>query len=137
MSGAEAIAAERQRQVEAEGWTPEHDDEYADGELVAAAECYLAAARIASGAERSLESVRRVLEHHGADPEQDRMYQQMRENSPREFYGWDEAPSGGMGPNWPWDVSWWKPTPDVEGNLVKAGALIAAELDRLARSRQP
>jgi len=27
MNGIERIAAERERQVEAEGWTPEHDDE--------------------------------------------------------------------------------------------------------------
>jgi hypothetical protein len=35
---------------------------------------------------------------------------------------------------WPWDSKWWKPTP---GNrireLEKAGALIAAEIDRLLR----
>lgn len=30
---------------------------------------------------------------------------------------------------WPWDASWWKPTGGVE-DLVKAGALIAAEIDR-------
>lgn len=28
MSGAERIAVERRRQIEAEGWTPEHDDEH-------------------------------------------------------------------------------------------------------------
>lgn len=35
---------------------------------------------------------------------------------------------------WPWDKEWWKPTPsnDVR-ELVKAGALIAAEIDRLQR----
>lgn len=32
---------------------------------------------------------------------------------------------------WPWDVSWWKPSDDPIRNLVKAGALIAAEIDRL------
>lgn len=30
---------------------------------------------------------------------------------------------------WPWDREWWKPT-TPHGNLVKAGALIVAELDR-------
>lgn len=35
---------------------------------------------------------------------------------------------------WPWDESWWKPTPqDRTRSLVKAGALIAAEIDRLMR----
>ena len=33
---------------------------------------------------------------------------------------------------WPWSSSAWKPTPDdVIRQLVKAGALIAAEIDRL------
>ena len=40
MTGAELIAAERERQIEVEGWTPEHDDEHSDGELCDAASCY-------------------------------------------------------------------------------------------------
>ena len=39
-SGIEAIAAERQRQIEAEGWTPGHDDTHDRGELARAAACY-------------------------------------------------------------------------------------------------
>ncbi len=35
---------------------------------------------------------------------------------------------------WPWDREWWKPAPDNRvRELVKAGALIAAEIDRLQR----
>jgi hypothetical protein len=34
---------------------------------------------------------------------------------------------------WPWESSWWKPSEDPIRNLVKAGALIAAEIDRLQR----
>lgn len=34
---------------------------------------------------------------------------------------------------WPWHESWWKPTTPIR-DLVKAGALIAAEIDRLQRS---
>lgn len=34
---------------------------------------------------------------------------------------------------WPWDASWWKPSENQVRNLVKAGALIAAEIDRLQR----
>lgn len=34
------VQAERLRQVEAEGWTPEHDDEHADGQMAQAAGCY-------------------------------------------------------------------------------------------------
>ena len=33
--------------------------------------------------------------------------------------------------SWPWDAEWWKPSPDPIRNLVRAGALIAAEIDRL------
>lgn len=35
--------------------------------------------------------------------------------------------------SWPWDEEWWKPSEDPVRNLVKAGALIAAEIDRLQR----
>jgi hypothetical protein len=38
---------------------------------------------------------------------------------------------------WPWEARWWKPDPDPVRNLVKAGALIAAEIDRLNRSKAP
>lgn len=35
---------------------------------------------------------------------------------------------------WPFEDKWWKPTPEVRiRELVKAGALIAAEIDRLQR----
>lgn len=35
---------------------------------------------------------------------------------------------------WPWACEWWKPTPDRVRQLVKAGALIAAEIERLQRA---
>jgi hypothetical protein len=34
---------------------------------------------------------------------------------------------------WPWEEKSWKPSEDPARNLVKAGALIAAEIDRLSR----
>lgn len=34
---------------------------------------------------------------------------------------------------WPWDGYWWKPSTDTIRQLSKAGALIAAEIDRLQR----
>lgn len=89
MTGAELIAAERRRQVEAEGWIPEHDAEHVDAELVIAAICYL-----------------------------DHVYE----------IGEPEAPAPDT---WPWHDDWWKPSEDPVRNLVKAGALIAAEIDRL------
>lgn len=36
---------------------------------------------------------------------------------------------------WPWDAKWWKPSHDLIRNLVKAGALIAAEIDRRKRAQ--
>lgn len=42
--------------------------------------------------------------------------------------------------NWPWSKKWWKPSKDPVRNLVKAGALIAAEIDRLLaaeKTRRP
>ena len=87
--GVDLIAAERRRQVEVEGWTPEHDADHCDGELVQAAVAYAAA----------------TDDHQG-----------------------DTA-----GDFWPWDLASWKPSDDKVRNLVKAGALIAAEIDRQRR----
>lgn len=36
--------------------------------------------------------------------------------------------------DWPWDTEFWKPTDEVR-DLEKAGALIAAELDRVLREK--
>lgn len=88
------IAEERARQINTEGWTPEHDDEHQLNEMTAAASCYLTAAAIA--------------DQGGC--------------------GYDDCPN-----YWPWEAEWWKPSEDPIRNLVKAGALIAAEIDRLSR----
>lgn len=38
---------------------------------------------------------------------------------------------------WPFDNRWWKPTPDNRiKELAKAGALIAAEIDRIQRMKK-
>lgn len=48
--------------------------------------------------------------------------------------GIGDCPVPGSAPeDWPWAPSWWKPSPDPIRNLEKAGALIAAEIDRLKR----
>lgn len=39
-TGIELIAEERQRQIDVEGWTPEHDDEHTDESLAMAAALY-------------------------------------------------------------------------------------------------
>lgn len=87
MSGVERIAAERRRQVEAEGWTPEHDRAHPNGELVDAAVAYA---------------------RYGNDPR----------------FAHDPPMC------WPWAPKWWKPCDRIRA-LEKAGALIAAEIDRL------
>lgn len=38
--------------------------------------------------------------------------------------------------DWPWDAEYWRPSADPIRNLVKAGALIAAEIDRLQRLKE-
>lgn len=38
---------------------------------------------------------------------------------------------------WPWGDEWWKPNDDPIRDLERAGALIAAEIDRLLRIRRP
>lgn len=37
---------------------------------------------------------------------------------------------------WPWDTEWWKLSADPVRTLAKAGALIAAEIDRLQRQKR-
>lgn len=107
MTGAERIAAERQRQIEAEGWTPEHDDQWVHGEMVTAAQCYLRFnERLAE-----TDDVDRLMRYH--------------------------APGGiGLPRGWPWHRDWWKPSADPIRNLEKAGALIAAEIDKLLRQSE-
>lgn len=51
--------------------------------------------------------------------------------SPDDGTGYD--PAVDLGPAWPWDPAWWKPT-TPRRDLVKAAALILAEIDRLDRA---
>lgn len=90
----EEIGAERRRQIEAEGWTPQHDDAHDKCELARAAACYVLA------------------------PSPVRVE--------REWVNSD-TPKG-----WPWHWSWWKPG-FYRRNLIKAGALIVAEIERWDR----
>lgn len=106
------IAAERQRQIDTEGWSPEHDDGHTLGEMAAAGACYaLLGTRWKDSTILGSQLVRHIL--------------------------------------WPWDDEWFKPTEYPEPpftadvhidrhvrDLTKAGALIAAEIDRLQRTRR-
>jgi hypothetical protein len=88
-TGIELIAEERQRQIESEGFTKEHDLMLTDESLACAASCY-------------------------AVPKKHRP---MHNGLP--FW-------------WMWEKAWWKPSPENRiKELQKAGALIAAEIDRL------
>lgn len=108
-TGTDLIHDERVRQIEEEGWTPEHDAEHhVHGALLDAARCYI------TSAEATQYSANNVTFDGGWRP---------REGTPSD---------------WPWEPSSWKPTGDPVRDLVKAGALIAAEIDRLTRaSKQP
>ena len=83
------VLAERQRQIDVEGWTPEHDDKHGF-ELVNAAVCYA---------------------------------ETMGPCRPCPTVGW------------PWELEDWKPKSYRE-NLVRAGALIIAEIERLDRRKE-
>ena len=113
LTGVERIAVERARQVSEENYDALHDDEHDAGELALAAACY--AAYVAE--RRIFVMTEFAAGPHFSDP-------------------------------WPWDVVFDKRTYD--GNTVKvtklssakavrmlekAGALIAAEIDRLLRAR--
>lgn len=100
-TGAELIADERQRQIEKEGWTAEHDAELTYGELADAAVMY----------------AMRGYWKKRIDPM---------------IVGTEDMP----GIMWPFRGDGFKPSTDegLDGrirDLVKAGALIAAEIDRL------
>lgn len=98
------IAAERRRQIEVEGFTSEHDDEHQRGEIAAAAAAY---AEMATA---------------------DRDYED----------GWIVYPDGIRSitvtpPSiWRWEWKWWKPK-NRRADLIRAGALIVAEIERLDR----
>jgi hypothetical protein len=93
--GVDAIAAERARQVNAEGWTTAHDQAHGRDELAVAAACYA--------------TPYDLRDPHGRTGQVPRM--------------------------WPWRLCDWKPGDRIR-ELVKAGALLAAELDRLLVDEQ-
>ena len=97
---AQMFSDERQRQITEEGWTPEHDDEHANGELADAAACY------AFGGY----SLATIID-----------------------YDENNTPIFGRG-LYPWDKSYFKHKHDHKRQLIIAGALLIAELERLERA---
>jgi len=94
------VLAERQRQVEKEGWTSEHDDGHVDGGMAVAAACY------------ALDAAQQITEEH---------------------HTWSERYVAVAKELWPWDAEWWKPK-DPRRDLVRAAALIVAEIEKLDRA---
>lgn len=136
-TGAELIAAERERQQFAEGYDAGHDDEHSKMELTRAAIQYASAAVNVYRTQVQLPGVRRVVEIRGGDPDTDPWVRQMVEDPIGHAYGRNDD-DGTARPleGWPWRDEDWKPSNDRVANLVKAGALIAAEIDRLQRSAE-
>lgn len=119
LTGAELIAAERRRQIEQEGWTPDHDDEHEDGSLALAAVCYASPEPIYLCDIDGRATVRFV------DPWPDSWDSEWDKRS--EYGNADETESGIADPG--------SYTPEQRLDLlVKAGALIAAEIDRQKRA---
>lgn len=126
MNGIELIAAERQRQIEVEGWTAEHDDEHGDQDMARAAACYARPRTPTTCAD--CDGRGRFKIDHVFSPD---------EEGPCGKCGGVGivGPDASVPTDWPWDDEWWKPVPDDRvRELTKAGALIAAEIDRLLRA---
>ncbi|MFG9114994.1 hypothetical protein ACEPXE_22595 [Pseudomonas aeruginosa] len=105
------VQAERRRQITAEGWTPEHDDEHDSGELAAAGAAY---------ALHAADHLNPYSQGDGGD------------EAPS-CWPWHDGIAGrGEGPE-KTEPAWWKPT-TPRRDLVKACALALAEIERLDRA---
>lgn len=100
------VLAERRRHVEVEGFDYAHDDAHERGEMARAALSYLSAAVVA----RAI-----GLPFWYASPPVDDLFR-------------------GSSLVWPWERGWWKPGP-IRRMLVKAAALIIAEIERIDRRK--
>jgi hypothetical protein len=140
MTGIERIAAERKRQIEEEGFTAEHDDQLPPNKLATAAACY-AMNRL----QRTMQLSRKLFKiketsysifwHyekrwwvHAFHIIKARLKWTFR--LPLKFFQKEEI----LDRLWPFDKSWFKSNERLR-DLEKAGALIAAEIDRLLRAR--
>lgn len=104
-TGVELIAEERKRQIESEGYSIKHDLEHDVRDFIYAAITYERSANLSLLSERF-------------KPDDN------WHNTNEPFYR-NEVKCG-----WPWDEKSFKPTTPLR-DLVKAGALIAAAIDRL------
>lgn len=100
--GIKLIKEERDRQIQKEGWTAEHDDKHINYELSLAAAVYALGAAV-NNQDRS------VMDTFGTT-----------------------GTNYDIHKLWPFDRSFHKPESRLR-DLIKAGALVAAEIDRLNR----
>lgn len=97
--------------------------------------------KILTGAELIAKERRRQIHSLGFGPKNDEQYKDNELAKAASSYlatvvSPDEDAEGNLSnsrvtDDWPWDEMWWDPTDDPIRNLVKAGALIAAQIDRL------
>jgi hypothetical protein len=87
---ASEVVAERRRQQDAEGWTPQHDDQHDGGEMACAAAVYCISAALPGERQRAFSRY------------------------------------------WPWERGAFKPA-EARRDLIRAAALIVAEIERLDR----
>src|SRR5690606_7057532 len=106
MTAMKDVASERKRQIEVEKYTTDADDTYVDGQLARAAVCYATTAIVTAS-----------LLRRGLDP----------------ALIAEKSKIAGVPPSWPWDQAWWKPK-GARRDLVRAAALIIAEIERLDRA---
>ena len=107
--GIELIAEERQRQIDVEGYNEQHDSQHDFRELVQAARTYIDAAILTTKSKEMGNSDEASISWH-------------KDNEPFE---WKYLKLG-----WPWKEESFKSTTSLQ-DLIKAGALIAAAIDRL------
>ena len=89
------VLAERQRQIKAKGFTPEHDDLHTEGQLARAAAAYAVAADTA------------IYEADKLRP------------------AWNESYIAGVSRVWPWNWTLWKPTNKRRDLVKAAALLLA------------
>lgn len=104
------VLAERKRQIDAEGWTAEHDDQHANDDLALAAACY------------ALPDT-----HREVFPRKDP--REVGRSAGESITILDDVLCPHL---WPWHGGWWKPK-DRRSDLVRAAALLLAEIERFDR----
>jgi hypothetical protein len=105
---------------------------------MAAVRAMLAAAPLSAALADIAAERRRQIKQEGWTPEHDDKYRPYVLSGAAGCYAMHTLayPAGDPPPAWPFAASWWKPSADTRRNLMKAGALIAAEIERLDRAAQ-